>query len=490
VVGNAKASDVTPPDIPVLDSVSVDLSVNKAILGWEFSLASDVKGYVIYRFQNFWQAIDTVNATTKFYIDNTSNPNFHSELYRIAAFDSSYNISPMTEPQSTIYAFPYQKSKECYYYLNITWSEYTGWSNLDTYRVCKQKNGGTIDASIQTTELYYNDYQVVDTTSYCYYIKAVSQNGFTSTSNRTCYYTEMQGTPRFANADYLTITNYNYAEVKFTIDTTSLKNAYYKLLKSVNDTFHFQEIETFENLTTNNIIYQEDIDIYDKQYFYKLQIYNKCDSMVRESNIANNILLTAKKDTELTHILSWTPYKYWNGTLKKYNIYRFIDTQEPELIASTGLSTYYIDNVENYLLQKVEGNFCYYVEAVEMRDNPYEPFLDTLRVSRSNVACAAQGPRVFVPTAITPYSRIPENQIFKPVISFVSPKDYNLQIYDRWGQLLWQTNDYQEGWDPRTNKGKRIQEGTYAYVMSFTTAENNFVKKKGYFVVLFDSNNK
>ncbi len=486
----AKSSDLTPPDIPVLDSVSVDLSINKAIMGWEFSAANDVKGYVIYRLDNFWHAIDTVNATTKFYTDNSSNPNFHSESYRIAAFDSSYNISPMCEKQSTIYVFPYQKSKDCYYYLNITWSEYTGWDNFDTYKVFKKKNGGIITLVTQTTNLFYNDYQVLDTTSYCYYIKSVSNNGFTSTSNATCYYTEMQGTPKFANADYLTIINYNYAEVKFTIDTTSLKNAYYKLFKSINDTLHFKEISTFDNLTTNKIIYQEDIDIYEKQYFYKLKIYNKCDSLVGESNIANNIILTAKTDTALKHTLSWTPYKYWNGTVKKYNIYRFIDEQEPELIASVGLATSYTDEVNNFLLQRIEGNFCYYVEAIEEHNNPYEPFLDTLRFSRSNVACATEGPRVFVPTAITPYSRIPENQTFKPVISFVSPKDYTLRIFDRWGQLIWQTTDYQKGWNPVTSKGKQIQEGTYAYIMTFTTAENNFVKKKGYFVVILDSHNK
>ncbi len=490
VSGIAKSQDVIPPDIPVFDSVSINLSINKAIMGWEFSNASDVKGYVIYRMDNFWHAIDTVNSTTKFYTDNTSNPNFHSESYRIAAFDSSYNISPMCEPHSTIYTFPYQKSKDCYYYLNITWSEYVGWNNFDTYIVYKQKNGGIINETIQTTDLFYNDYQIADSTSYCYYIKAISQNGFTSTSNKTCYYTEIQGTPHFANADFLTIINYDYAEVQFTIDTTNLDNAYYKLFKSVNDTLHFTEISTFKNLTTNKITYQEDIDIYGKQYYYKLKIYNKCDSLVRESNIAQNIQLKVTLDKDLNHYLTWTPYENWNGTVKKYNIYRFIDTEEPELIAHTGMATSFSEQVDDFLLKSVEGNFCYYVEAVEENNNPYEPFLDTLRFSRSNVACAAEGPRVFVPTAITPFSRIPKNQTFKPVISFVSPKDYILQIFDRWGQMIWQTTDYQQGWDPRTSKGKRIQEGTYAYVMSFTTAENNFVKKKGYFAVILDSHNK
>lgn len=486
---NIKSQDLIPPDIPVLDSVSVDLSINKAILGWEFSTASDVKGYVIYRYNNFWTAIDTVNSTTSFYIDNASNPNFHSESYRIAAFDSSYNISPMCEKHSTIYSFPYQKTKDCYYYLNIIWSDYVGWNNLSNYNVYKQKNGGVINIVNQTNDLQYNDYQISDSSSYCYYIRSVSTNGYTSTSNRTCYFTEISGTPLFANADYLTITNYDYAEIKFTIDTTNLRNAYFKVLKSVNDTINFSEIATFQNLTTNKIIVEDDINIYDDHYYYKLQIYNMCDSLVGESNLAQNIILTARTDTALKHVLTWTPYKNWYGTVKEYNVYRFIDTQEPELIATVGGgSTYFSENVDEYLNQLVEGNFCYYVEAVENRNNPYEPFLDTLRISRSNVACATEGPRVFVPTAITPYSLIPKNQTFKPVISFASPKDYTLSIYDRWGQLVWHTNNYLEGWTPKNSKGKVIQEGTYVYVLSFTSAENTFVTKKGNFFVLLDSN--
>ncbi len=476
------SQDVTSPDIPILDSVTVNQATLKVNIGWQFSNATDVKGYIIYKKNNFWLAIDTVNSTTNFYEDIASVPNFHKESYRIAAFDSSYNVSPMTDHHTSIYAFPYEKTVDCRTYIEIDWSDYEGWNNLLTYNVLRKTNTGNIVKIAQTTDSYYNDFGIVDSTSYCYYIQAISTDGKTSQSNKTCFFTELPNNPQFINADYVTVENYDYVEVSFTVDTVTALGNYYKLYRATNDTINFTEIDRLDNVTGNKIVSFDDINIYENKYYYKLELYNACDSLIKTSNLAENIILETNLDTALWHRLTWTPYNNWNGNVKRYDIYRYIDNEEPVLIG-TSTSTFYKEHVKDYLNTATEGNFCYYVEAIE-GINPYEPALDTIRISRSNVACATQGPRVFIPTAFTPYSHSDINRIFKPVISFASPKDYKLVIYDRWGQLVWQTSDSQQGWDGKLKHG-RAPEGTYVYVISFTSAENNFITHKGYVTILY-----
>ena len=89
-------TDRTPPEIPQLDSVSVNFLTDRIHLGWERSGNEDVTAYIIYHYENgLWVPIDTV-----YDIDNTSwsdmeNAADATQQYRIAALDSCLNSSPM-----------------------------------------------------------------------------------------------------------------------------------------------------------------------------------------------------------------------------------------------------------------------------------------------------------------------------------------------------------------------------------------------------------
>lgn len=54
------------------------------------------------------------------------------------------------------------------------------------------------------------------------------------------------------------------------------------------------------------------------------------------------------------------------------------------------------------------------------------------------------------------------NNIFKPVGEDIYSEEYHLAIYNRWGQLLFRTTDFEEGWDG-TYKGVNVAEGVYVY---------------------------
>jgi gliding motility-associated-like protein len=74
------------------------------------------------------------------------------------------------------------------------------------------------------------------------------------------------------------------------------------------------------------------------------------------------------------------------------------------------------------------------------------------------------GFNVYVPNAFTPNGD-EYNGTFKPVTRGVV--HYHLQIFNRWGMLLFETNDQQQGWDG-TYKGKNCKEDVYVYQLSIS----------------------
>jgi gliding motility-associated-like protein len=58
---------------------------------------------------------------------------------------------------------------------------------------------------------------------------------------------------------------------------------------------------------------------------------------------------------------------------------------------------------------------------------------------------------VYVPNAYTPnFDGV--NEFFKPIVRGIQEDHYRLNIYDRWGELIWYTEDSNEGWDGKMLK--------------------------------------
>jgi len=76
------------------------------------------------------------------------------------------------------------------------------------------------------------------------------------------------------------------------------------------------------------------------------------------------------------------------------------------------------------------------------------------------------GQPFYLPNAFTPNGD-GLNDEFKPVQRYDFVKTYRLYIYNRWGQLIFETSDINTGWDG-TYKGKPVEQGTYVYKIVYT----------------------
>ncbi len=76
---------------------------------------------------------------------------------------------------------------------------------------------------------------------------------------------------------------------------------------------------------------------------------------------------------------------------------------------------------------------------------------------------------VFDPTAH-------DNDIFHPNVSGL--KTYEIDIFNRWGEMIFSSNDLEHGWDGTYN-GTPQDIGTYYYYISYVCNDGNEYQKKG-----------
>jgi len=74
----------------------------------------------------------------------------------------------------------------------------------------------------------------------------------------------------------------------------------------------------------------------------------------------------------------------------------------------------------------------------------------------------------YIPNAFIP-NNDGLNDIFKPIISNTS--NYNFKIFNRWGKLIFETNDTNEGWDG-TYKSQLAEIGIYTYKITYRFKNN------------------
>ncbi len=101
----------------------------------------------------------------------------------------------------------------------------------------------------------------------------------------------------------------------------------------------------------------------------------------------------------------------------------------------------YVHNFQSYSLTKIDTNGCV--------------VSDTISISE---VCE---PTIFVPNAFTPNAN-GLNEYFKATVTDMV--ELKMYIFDRWGELLFYTNDVNKGWDGTYN-GKPVQQDVYSWII-------------------------
>lgn len=109
----------------------------------------------------------------------------------------------------------------------------------------------------------------------------------------------------------------------------------------------------------------------------------------------------------------------------------------------TTSSTYTVTAEGKYLLEYTDRNGCVGVDSIMVYVDKY---------------------RIFVPNAFTPDGN-GVNDTFGPLITGdIAGEDFEMFIYNRWGELIYEFTDLGQGWDG-TYKGKNANTGVYVWIL-------------------------
>jgi len=195
---------------------------------------------------------------------------------------------------------------------------------------------------------------------------------------------------------------------------------------------------------------------------YRVTAVNKCGTLIL-SEEHTSILIKGFKDEDLNSLLNFTNYLGWENGVSNYDMYGSSNVSDYSVVESAVIpeNTVYVEhNPEQY-------RKCYRIRADE---NSGEN-----TTSWSNEICFFFSPQVIVPNAFTPnFDNL--NDGFG--VKGIAIKDFNMQIFSRWGEKLYESNDLEEKWFP-VYKGSDVQMGTYIYLIKFTDYQNKVFIKSG-----------
>ncbi|MDI1235003.1 MAG: gliding motility-associated C-terminal domain-containing protein [bacterium] len=342
--------------------------------------------------------------------------------------------------------------------LRLNWLAYSGWDNgsnigVGEYYIYRNENGGAFKLydSVEGKFTRFIDKQLCNK-NYCYYIIAVEKNKrWKSQSNTAC------GTPKYVFPSQPVIP---IAATVLSGTSTYTRWLPYKFVKNVK-TYHISR--SFVGSSPDNFYATSDsagfidkginVNTNEFSYNYAIRAEDHCGNFSPKSSNSKTILLKGSAANYINQ-LNWNAYEYWFSGIKQYEVF-LRDKNTFNFLSK-------VDNITNifeYKDDKLDDSICFYVEAVK----------DSLGgvISRSNVACLIAESQVWVPNVFTP-NKDGNNEVFIPSAILVYNKtgnpilDYHMEIYNRWGEKVFESFDVQSGWDGSFS-GKPCQEGHYLY---------------------------
>ena len=143
----------------------------------------------------------------------------------------------------------------------------------------------------------------------------------------------------------------------------------------------------------------------------------------------------------------------------------------------------------NYIWSFGDGDSTSIVHPIHFfRD--YNDFLITL-IAVSNHGCTDTSELIitiyeecsfYAPTAFSPdYDNI--NDHFKVFGKCISD-DFNLYVYDRWGEIIWEGNNINDYWDGRAKNHEFVPIGLYTWLCRYKTTMGVYKEHAGYVTVI------
>ena len=338
----------------------------------------------------------------------------------------------------------------------IDWK--TEGNNFSNYEV--SKDGALLSTIMVSNTKTLDDPNVQCTIDYCYQVVQNYNNGSQSVSDDVCMTAISTDIP-----DAILDITGTVIDNKITLDwelPAGFNPKLYFISKSI-DSAQFSKIADEATATFTD----ESVDINNSKYCYTITYIDECNNTAPGGVIVCPVLLTLSSTVEEAQ-LNWTNYQGWASGNDAYILEVFDGEGNLVEEISMATDTLFLDDLLARDMQVVS----YRIKTVSNDATP--------KISYSNTVTLTNPIIVFAPNAFSPDGN-GLNDVFEVKGRYIN--SFDLQIFNRWGELLFESSDKNIGWDG-TSKGAPMPNGTYVYRANITDFMGNKIVKSGSLVLI------
>ncbi len=464
-------SDFTAPDTARLDSVSLRPESRCCEMGWQPSKSKDVFGYIVYIYEDgIWKVMDTLHGVSNTFYADTLHADGSVHEYRIASLDTCRNASPLGEIHHTMVlsATP----NKCDSIVSLSWNAYAhmpgGAASFEVFARSGKDGFQCIGSGGKGSSFRCEGLDVMR--PYTFYVRVWNADrSISATSSTVDVDFHRKPGSGVALLRSVSVTEDNdilvTAHVPDTADYRSLV-----LCRHLEPDGPAVWSDTLAKCSGNCSWRQRGLDV-QQPHYYTVSLTDECNMAFYVSEPVANIVLHMDMDVEANR-LSWSSYDGFRALPDSYRVYRRAGTLSPFALLDD--RPFPLRGYDDPLQDLPSGNeIAYRVSAVgHVKGLP-----DTVECF-SNTVVMEDEPAIYIPNSFIPESDIEENRIFRPVLHSVPAPEYLLTIFDRWGQVVFETRNPEEGWDGLI-KGLPARMGVYVFQLSFRMKNNKLYTRRG-----------
>lgn len=467
------------PDTPVIQFVSVDQITGKAYITWAPSQAGDVTGYYVYFIQNGTPTtVGTLSGSASTFFAYPASTAWNgSEEFRVASVDSCNKVSNPGQTHRSL--FLQHGFDLCGYKATLNWNTYENWpGGVSQYTLYASQGGGGFQpiATLSSGQTSYTYTIAPQAATYRFYVQAKDASGTRiSQSNVDTLIARVPRQPNYLYLRYATVDSDSIIRLSFLHDTLASVQSY-KVQRSGDKGSTWENVGTVPFLADTALLYYSDSSVFadEQSYQYRIGAVDSCGNTSVFSQVVRSLYLKGLANLNYNNQIYWNTYQGFSGGVQYYRVYRsnyktFAGQVRGNLSATEGV---FFDQLSDSLFEN--GRYCYRVVAYEGVNTQYF-FTDS---ASSNIICLQAKPRIFIPNAFSPQGD-KLNEVWKPRAVFIAPEDYLLQIFDRWGRLIFKTSIPNEGWEGKEVDGTDMPEGVYAFTIQFRGQDGELDYRRG-----------
>ncbi len=424
---------------------------------------NDFSYYVLYR-KNAAGSFDSLQLSTNrglgYFTDKMAHPDARSECYKIEVVNLCGLRSDLVQtPAHCTIDMETQPLQDA---ISLKWTPYVGWTP-DAYQIYRVQNYGSAKQLIGIVPGQQNMF--VDASTHCYdsYQYRVEAIGaYQSLSDKPGDAPLHEG-PRQAN-NLIRATVEGNEQVLVEWNNPPVEGAASFILER-NEGNGFVPVITTPASRPEVKFTDTQVEVGLKSYTYRAFVEDSCGDRTPLGRVGKTIHLQGEQ-TGGSAILAWTSYEGWEQGVHHYQIDLFDEqTQSYTKIGDIPGFENNFEDREDHIQNDLN---CYRITAFEEGGNA--------TFSLSNETCLTPKPRVFGANAFSPNGD-GINDVF--LVSGTYLDQFEMRIYNRWGEKIYTSNQPDQGWDGRVDNGVSAQEGVYMYVVSGTGRNGEALKLVG-----------